>query len=119
MINKIEFSRFQEMYRQGNEGLVLLGTGGDLNEWITGVTDQLKQEGIAKPSFQITHAYQVNTTGGRTDLLLLFNWSEVDTGKLAIWRIRFGDCSWLSDYVVNYADQHGYPNYEEAWRDDA
>ncbi len=25
-----------------------------------------------------------------------------------MWRLGFGDCLWLSDYVVNYASHHGY-----------
>ena len=24
-----------------------------------------------------------------------------------MWRLRFGDASWLSDYIVNYASHHG------------
>jgi hypothetical protein len=26
-------------------------------------------------------------------------------GKMAMWRIKFGDCSWLSDYIHNYKNQ--------------
>ena len=32
--------------------------------------------------------------------------SQLDIGKLAMWRLKFGDATWLSDYVVNYRDQH-------------
>jgi hypothetical protein len=40
-------------------------------------------------------------------------------GKLAIWRLAFGNCSWISDYLVNYADQHGYScEFDEDDEDD-
>lgn len=106
MIVDSDFQKLLEISQSGTDGLVLLGAGGNLNEWVSGVTALLKGEHIARSSFKIDSAHKVTTSGGRTDLLLLFDWSKLDAGKLAIWRIRFGDCSWLSDYVVNYVDQH-------------
>jgi len=51
--------------------------------------------------------YKLTTTGGRTDLLMMFkNSSTINIGKMAIWRIKFGDASWLSDYIVNYKKHH-------------
>lgn len=106
----IEESTFEEFKRisESEEYLVLLGCGGDLMEWVNGVSQVLQDENIALPGFDISRALKINTTGGRTDLMLIFDFNKVDIGKLAIWRLRFGDCSWLSDYVVNYAGQHGY-----------
>lgn len=51
------------------------------------------------------------TTGGRKDLVFPFSaayWAEdgSQSGRLACWRINFGDCSWISDYKVNYAAHH-------------
>lgn len=108
MIQETTFDNVRDMAAQNTEGLVLLGCGGDLNEWVNGVAKLLRQEGIVASNFNIDRALKLTTTGGRTDLLLLFSWDKVDPGRLAIWRIGFGDCSWLSDYVVNYADHHGY-----------
>ena len=99
------FATLQELSLT-QDGLVLLGAGGDLQEWIDGITKMLKDEDIASDAFEVTGAYKVTTIGGRADLLLLFDWSTVTVGKLAIWRIAFGDCSWLSDYIPNYANQH-------------
>lgn len=89
-----------------DDGLVLLGTGGELQEWVDGVTGLLKDKGIATPEFEITKAHKLTTSEGRTDLLLCFDWATVHVSKLAMWRLRFGDCSWLSDYIVNYRSDH-------------
>lgn len=89
------------------DGLVLLGCGGDANEWIEGVEGLLKKDGIAKAGvtlYKSTHV--LTTTGGRTDIVLVLNPDAVDLGRLAIWRLNFGDCSWISDYIVNYASHH-------------
>jgi len=87
------------------EGIVLLGAGGDLREWINGVTDMLNKEGMVQgsPNDLWAGAYALTTQGGRTDLVLPFKpGSKINIGKLAMWRLRFGDCSWISDYVENY-----------------
>ena len=108
-VNKIEFEEFRNK-ENGKEGIVLLGAGGDLLEWVFGVTGVLKQEGII-PEDDYTkvweEAYVLTTSGGRHDLALVFNNEmKFDLGKMAMWRIRFGECSWISHYVVNYEDQH-------------
>jgi len=106
---KMDFEQANEQFKE-QEGLVLLGCGGDLNEWIDGVTNVLHEEKITK----IKSAkdlwggiYKLTTTGGRIDLLLLFNNpSNLNMGKMAIWRLGFGDASWWSDYMVNYAKDY-------------
>ncbi len=90
------------------EGIVLFGAGGDLNEWIYGVTQELNENGIAEgtPEEIWDGFYKLTTTGGRTDLVMPFKENaKIDLGKMAIWRLRFGDCSWISDYRYNYANQ--------------
>lgn len=117
-VNEATFMNLMEIGRD-KDGLVLLGAGGDLQEWIDGVKSLLKEGGVASPEFEVTEAHKVTTTSGRTDLLLLFDWSTVNVGKLAIWRIGFGDCSWLSDYVNNYADQHFFKWIDQEELEDA
>ena len=52
-------------------------------------------------------AYLMKTSGGRKDLALVFNDNApINSSRLAMWRLRFGDCSWVSDYKTNYASQH-------------
>ena len=102
------FSEFKQLSETG-EGLVLLGAGGELSDWINGVTKMLDEEGIAtssNPAVVWNGAYYVTSSGGRTDLLLMFGDNTLNVGKLAMWRLQFGDASWLSDYVNNYADHN-------------
>ena len=111
-VNKMKFNEFKEL---NNEGIVLLGCGGDLQEWINGVSNLFNEEKItaitSEPKDMFLNAIELITTGGRTDLALIFNnGCEFNMGKMAIWRLSFGDCSWISDYVVNYAEQHDYFN---------
>jgi hypothetical protein len=46
---------------------------------------------------------------------MLFNKNgKHNIGKMAMWRLRFGDCSWVSDYIINYASQHAKESYHDA-----
>ena len=110
MITSTTFNKLSELASEGKEGLVLLGCGGNLEEWSNNALGILKQAGIAKDSFAFADNLHVTTTGGRNDLLLLFpeDGNGIDIGALAIWRFSFSDCSWLSDYVKNYRNQHGF-----------
>lgn len=96
------------------EGLVLLGAGGDPMEWINGVANMWAEQGIAKsgnPADLFSDAILLKTTGGRTDLVLPFkSGAPIDMGKLAMWRLSFGDASWISDFKDNYASQYGVEN---------
>jgi len=111
MARETEFRRIEPELKR-LEGLVFLGAGGDINQWITGVTNELNKSGIVTgtPDQIWQKAYKISTTGGRHDLILIFNpHAKFDMGKLAMWRLRFGDTSWISDYIVNYAKQHAKP----------
>lgn len=104
------FSKLELMVRNNADGLVFMGAGGDIKDWIDGVSNHLKDEGIASsstPSDLWAGAYTLTTSGGRIDLVLEFkkNANVIDMGKLAVWRVRMGDASWLSDYVHNYRHQ--------------
>ena len=107
------FSEYLELHRQKLEGLVFYGTGGSIADWANWITNILRQEGVVKQSFEVTKTVTVNTTDGRIDTLMLFNENTVDQRKLAEWCLAFEDCCWLSDYVVNYATQHGYADSED------
>lgn len=112
---KVSFHKFSEL-TSGKEGIVCLGAGGDLSEWVIGVTNDLAAENIA-PTHSVTkiwsETYELTTTGGRTDLVLVFNpEAKLNMKKMALWRLRFGDCSWISDYKVNYAKHHGVEDHD-------
>lgn len=98
------------------EGLILQGCGGDLQEWVDGINDLLTQEGILLNGTKFEHAATFQHDG-LTNLLFSFEGVELNVGKLAMWRIQthsqFGG-TWLSDYVPNrlggFSDQ---PNQQE------
>jgi hypothetical protein len=83
------------------EAIVFMGCGGSLTEWMQGITKAMGE--IVAP---IKEWYKITTTGGRTDLVMLLPDKGVDLGKLAAWKVSFDDCSWWSDYRVNYRKQH-------------
>lgn len=104
-ITKSSFNKAKTLRKDGKEGLVLLGCAEPMSGWVEGVSKELIDEGIAQADF-LVEVHLLETAGGRHDLVLMFDSDKTDVGKLAMWRIRFGDCSWLSDYVVNYRDHH-------------
>lgn len=118
---KIKEAKFQDL-DEVIEGLILLGCGDDLNEWVSGVYNILHDDMIATADFKECfeeELLQLTTTGGRTDLVWVFaKNTKLDVGKLAMWRLRFGDCSWVSDYKVNYASHHGVSVPEDFNNDD-
>lgn len=108
-VEDIHFLDFRDNVRD-KEGIVLLGAGGDPQEWIDGVTKILNEEDIVKGTSEELwgKANLLTTTGGRTDIALTFNHNngpKFNMGKMAMWRLKFGDCSWISDYLVNYSNQ--------------
>lgn len=105
-VEKIGFSAFLDKTK-GKEGIVCLGAGGDLQKWIKGIPEMWVEEKISKtksPEKCFSNTYKLVSTGGRTDLAMIFKKdSNLNIGKMAMWRLRFGDCSWISDYKTNYA----------------
>ena len=87
---------------EDQEGLVLQGCGGSLQEWQDGINQLLTEEGILQggTKFEDVCVFQ---NEGCTCLLFPFTPEvQLDMRKLAVWRIRsseqFGGM-WLSDYV--------------------
>ena len=87
----------------GQEGLILQGCGGDLQEWVDGINSLLTAADILMEGskFESVSTFQHK---GLTNLLFPFDGVKLDTGKLAMWRLQtheqFGG-TWLSDYVPN------------------
>ena len=111
-ITAMKFDQLDEAVTKDKlEGIVLLGAGGKLSTWIEGVTNALAEIDViaeAKPTNYFQSFIKLHTTRGRTDLVMVMKPGKdnFDVGKMAMWRLRFGDCSWLSDYIDNYANQH-------------
>ena len=83
--------------------MILQGCGGDLNDWVNGFTDMLKDEGIVNDSFSFDEVYSFENNN-LINLAFAINNENLDIGKLAIFRLKirndFG-AMWLSDYIVN------------------
>lgn len=110
-VTPISFQEFKKIYdNTRRDGLVFLGAGGDLQDWIKGVPEYLLKEGIAisekfEDSFQ--DAYVMTSSGGRIDLAFRFKQEyTLNLSKLALWRVRFGHCSWISDFFINYREHY-------------
>lgn len=99
--------RAEELRRMnGQEGLILQGCGGELQDWVDGINDMLIKSDIL---FDGTKFKAENCLAFENEGLtnLLFPFSEdvkLNMGKLAMWRLQmhsnFGG-KWLSDYVDN------------------
>ena len=87
----------------GQEGLILQGCGGDLQEWVDGINDLLTEACILLDGsrFESVSVFQHQEL---TNLLFPFDGVKLDVGKLAVWRLQTHGqfCgTWLSDYVPN------------------
>lgn len=89
---------------KGQEGLVLQGCGGDMQQWVDGINELLTLEEILLDgtAFKNVKSFQYE---GLTNLLFPFEDVKLNMEKLAIWRLQshetFGG-TWLSDYVSNH-----------------
>ena len=86
---------------EAQEGLVLQGCGGDLQEWVNGINGLLTDAGILLDGSRFENVSTFRH-GEVTNLLFPFEDVKLDMGKLAMWRLQthgqFGG-TWLSDYV--------------------
>ena len=104
--NLIKQITTDDLRRMGDqEGLVLQGCGGDLQEWVDGINEMLTEAGILidGSAFQAENV-SVFQHGELTNLLFSFEDVKLNLGGLAMWRLathdQFGG-TWLSDYVSN------------------
>ena len=100
-----ELTTDQLRQMEGQEGLVLQGCGGDLQEWIDGINDLLTEAQILSGGnkFQSENVATFQHDG-LTNLYFPFEGVDLKMGRLAMWRLQtheqFGG-TWLSDYVPN------------------
>lgn len=103
-VRKINAEDLRRM--KDNEGLILQGCGGSLDEWVDGINDMLTESKILLDGtkFKAENCCAFENEG-LTNLMFLFSEEvKLDMGKLAMWRLqtheKFGG-KWLSDYVDN------------------
>ena len=99
--------RAEELRRMnGQEGLILQGCGGELQDWVDGINDMLIKSDILfdGTKFKAENCLAFEN-GGLTNLLFPFSEDvKLNMGKLAMWRLQTHsnfDGKWLSDYVDN------------------
>ena len=87
-----------------DEGLIIQGCGGSLQEWLDGINDVLTKEEILLEGTKFNDAY---TFKHDNLTCLLFKFSDdvkLHMGKLAMWRLKTHGTfagTWLSNYVPN------------------
>ena len=103
-VRKINAEDLRRM--KDNEGLILQGCGGSLDEWVDGINDMLTESKILLDGtkFKAENCCAFENEG-LTNLMFLFSEEvKLDMCKLAMWRLqtheKFGG-KWLSDYVDN------------------
>lgn len=100
-MQKITINDLRHM--EDDEGLIIQGCSGNLDEWATGINDILTKAGILINDSKFEHVF-VFEQDGLTNLLFDFEGVKMNIGKLALWRIQtHGQLggTWLSDYVPN------------------
>ena len=100
-INEITTNDLRKM--NGKEGLILQGCGGEVKDWVDGINEMLKKDGILLDDTKFENV-SIFENEGLTCILYPFDNVHLDVGKLAMWRLQsytaFGG-TWLTDYVDN------------------
>ena len=100
-IERIKAEKLRSM--SDKEGLILQGCGGDVQEWLDGINDMLKDAKILRNGSKFENC-SVFENDGCTCILFPFEGVDIDVSRLAMWRLQthsqFGG-TWLSDYVPN------------------
>ena len=101
----VTLSEVREISKNG-VNLILQGCGGNLEEWVNGINDLLKEAEILKEGERLDETYTFGYEG-LTNLIFANIENKVNVGKLAMWRLKtrelFGSM-WLDDYVANHID---------------
>ena len=106
-IQNISLDEVKELANNNYEHLIFQGCGGDLDDWVDGITNMLKEEGIVSDNFSFDKVYSFKN-GDLTNLAFALNSGDISIGKLSIFRLKirqdFG-AMWLSDYCDNYLSE--------------
>lgn len=100
-INKITTNDLRKM--NGKEGFILQGCGGEVKDWVDGINEMLKKDGILLDDTKFENV-SVFENEGLTCILYPFENVHLDVGKLAMWRLQSYTAfagTWLTDYVDN------------------
>jgi hypothetical protein len=110
---EIKSSTFTEI-PANSLGIVILGcdlsTKQNRDDFVNGVTHHLAEcdviVGDPIPEMVWKNIYQTTTPLGRTDLIFECINDKFNIGQFAMARLSLPDCSWIEDWLVNYADSY-------------
>ncbi len=100
-IKNLSLSEVMDLENKDYEFLVFQGCGGDLEEWVHGITNMLKDNNIVPEDFAFDEIYSFDN-GNLTNMLFALNNSKISFEKLAIYRLKIREsfgAMWLSDYI--------------------
>ena len=102
-VKELTCSEIKDLRNRNYEFLILQGCGGDLSEWVDGITNLFKENGIIPSSFSFDEIYSFDNND-LTNMAFALNSKDIDMGKLALFRLKIRDqfgAMWLSDYIDN------------------
>lgn len=110
-IREITTDELRQM--KGNEGLIVQGCGGSLQDWQDGINKMLTDASILKDGTSFDDIYSFKN-GNLTCLMFPFEKDvNIDIDKLAVWRLMTHEefyGTWLSDYIPNYLEESNVGN---------
>lgn len=115
-IKEIDMRELRAM--KGKGGFILQGCGGELQEWVDGINNQLTEKEILLEGSKFEDCYTFKN-GNLTCLLFPFGEQEIDMGKMLIWRALASSnmgCMWLSDFVDSHLG--GFTEHNQAIKPD-
>lgn len=89
---------------QNKQGLILLGCGGEISDWVNGINNEFTKENILLDGTKFEDVSVFEYKNGTGILFPFNNKLKINIGKLSIWRIKTHDAfqgTWLSDFVNN------------------
>lgn len=102
-MKNVSCNEILELRNNEYEHLILQGCGGDLNEWVDGITKLLKENDIVPKSFKFKEVYLFENND-LSNMAFPLDSKDIDMEKLAVFRLKIRDtfgAMWLSDYIDN------------------
>lgn len=103
VMEEISCNEVLELRNNDYDYLVLQGCGGDLNEWVDGITKLLIENDIISKSFKFRKVYLFENNN-LTNMAFPLDSKDIAIGKLAMFRLKIREsfgAMWLSDYINN------------------
>ncbi len=109
---RISYTVFKNLVEStGVDGFVIYDVGGDMNDWIRGLTGSMYNSGVVKtddPSEVWWGFYLMTCVPDRDDLVMIFNLGApdiIDMQKFHNWRADKPKNCLVSQYLVQHAPQ--------------